>query len=72
MAANLRDLELISITDIGKEDSGADFFRIASLDSPFRELVAWAYMQTACRPGLPDRKVKAWCKEIVDNLKKQS
>lgn len=63
MAANLRDLEFISVTDISI--SSARFLRIASLDSPFRELVAWAYLQTACRPGLPDRDFDSWRDEIV-------
>ena len=64
MAANLRDLEFIPIGDIG---SDRPFLRIASIDSPFRELVAWAYLQTACRPGLPDRDFDSWRDEIVAN-----
>ena len=63
MAANLRDLELIPIDNISTE-----FLRIASLDSPFRELIAWGYQQTACRPGLPDRNFDSWCAEITKKL----
>lgn len=64
MAANLRDLELIEIEKIG---AGKEFEyrRVASCDSPFRELVAWAYMQNAARPGLPVRDVNTWAKEII-------
>ena len=65
MAADLRDLEFIPIRDIG---SGKPFLRIASIDSPFRELVAWAYLQTACRPGLPDRDFDSWSDEIVADM----
>ena len=65
MAANLRDLEFIPIQDIG---SDKQFLRIASVDSPFRELIAWAYLQTACRPGLPDRDFDSWRNEIVADL----
>ena len=61
MAANLKDLELIPFDKIGTE-----FLRIASLDSPFRELVAWAYLQTAGRPGLPERDIKSWSEEIIN------
>ena len=61
MAADLRDLELIPIGDIG--DDG-QFQRKASLDSPFREMVAWAYMQTACRPGLPERELETWAQDV--------
>ncbi|MCP4699658.1 MAG: response regulator [Gammaproteobacteria bacterium] len=67
MAADLRKLELILLADIGK-----NFLRIASIDSPFRELVSWAYLQIACRPGLPDRDFNAWSDEIVALLKKEN
>lgn len=62
MAANLRKLELVAVDEI------ADYERIASLDSPFREMVSWAYMQIAGRPGLPERDFDAWCKEVCDTL----
>ena len=67
MAANLRDLELIPVEEIGMSDKL--FLRVASIDSPFRELIAWAYMQTACRPGLPDRDFDSWRNEIVKNVR---
>lgn len=63
MAANLRDLQFIPVGDIGISEK--PFHRIASIDSPFRELVAWAYLHTACRPGLPDRDFDAWRDEII-------
>ena len=63
MAADLRDLELIPIEQLKEK-----FCRIASLDSPFRELVAWAYLQTAGRPGFPDRDIDSWRDEVIANL----
>ena len=69
MVANLRDLELIPVKDISVSDSS--FRRVASIDSPFRELIAWAYQQTSCRPGLPDRDFDSWCDEIISNLKSE-
>lgn len=69
MAANLRDLEFIPVGDIGVEDKR--FLRIASIDSPFRELVAWAYLHIACRPGLPDRDFNSWSEEIIGTLGKE-
>ena len=63
MAADLRGLELIPIEQFNEK-----FCRIASLDSPFRELVAWAYLQTAGRPGLPDRDIDSWRDEVIANL----
>ena len=62
IAANLRDLELIPIDQIG--DTG-EFRVVASIDSPFRELVSWAYLQIACRPGLPERDRDTWAEEII-------
>lgn len=62
MAANLRDLQLVPMQQIG---NGTEFSRIAAIDSPFRELVAWAYLQIACRPGLPERDLSSWAKEII-------
>jgi CTP synthase len=67
MAADLRNLESIPIGNIGILDKPV--LRVASLDSPFRELIAWAYLQIACRPGLPDRDFDSWCDEIVACLK---
>jgi len=69
MTADLRNLEFIPVRDINL--SNAEFMRITSLDSPFRELVAWAYLQVAYRPGLPDRDFVSWCDEIVAVLKSE-
>lgn len=65
-AANLKDLELIPIASIGPIDSSThEYVRVASIDSPFREQVAWAYLTTAARPGMPDRDLKPWAEEVV-------
>lgn len=39
-----------------------------SISSPFRESLARAYMQSAARPGVPDRDTTSWAKEITDSL----
>ena len=65
MMADLKDLKHVLLSDIGSA-GGAHYVKVASLDSPFRELISWAYMHTACRPGLPDRDYDSWAKEIVD------
>ena len=51
---------------IGRDADGSDvdYVRVASVDSPFREMVAWAYMQVAARPGLPERNWDAWADEV--------
>ena len=40
------------------------FERVASIDSPFREAIAWADMTINNRPGLPDRDCEAWLESI--------
>jgi len=66
MVANLKGLEVIKWESVGPIDSTThDFLRVASIDSPFREQVAWAYLTTAVRPGMPDRDLKPWAEEIV-------
>ena len=65
MTAKLKDLELIPLSDIG---DNCPFVPIASIDSPFREMVAWAYMQTSCRPGLPERDFKSWGMQIAKSM----
>ena len=63
MAVNLRNLELLPLGQVSGDSK--KFETVASIDSPFREHVAWAYMQIACRPGLPDRDLDVWCSEII-------
>jgi CTP synthase len=63
MVANLKRLKLIPLSHITA--NSADYVRIAAIDSPFRELVSWAYSQTACRPGLPDRDTETWTNEMI-------
>ena len=70
MMVDLRDLELIPLERIICEDSPS-YRRVASTDSPFRELVSWAYIQTAGRPGMPDRDEVAWSAEISARAKQE-
>jgi len=61
MAADFEQLDIIAIDRIGDD---RDYIRVASVDHPFRELVAWAYMANAGRPGLPERELDSWVEEI--------
>lgn len=69
MAVNLRELALIPIRNVGLKDT--KFLRIASLDSPFREMVSWAYIQISGRPGLPVRDLVHWRDEIVAEYREE-
>lgn len=71
MAANLKRLELIAWDkiDLRRGDAeGPEFVRVASTDSPFREMVAWAYLSVTGRPGMPDTDVETWVSDISDSL----
>ena len=65
MVAKVRDLELIPIGNVGE---GQTFERVASVDAPFREVIVWAYLQTSCRPGVPDRHFADWRDEIMASI----
>ncbi len=66
MVANLKKLELIPFDSIKNENSeGVKFIRVASMDSPFREQVTWAYMNTGGRLGLPDRDCDCWAEQYL-------
>lgn len=66
MAADLRALELIPIAHVdAMEDTGKSFRRIVSVDSPFREQMTWAYLQIVGRPGMPERDLARWAKDIT-------
>ena len=70
MMADLTDLELIPISDVIRTGNG-HYHVVASMDSPFRELVSWAYLQSAGRPGLPDRDLDSWSHDIVASAKQE-
>lgn len=70
MAANLRKLSLIPYADIAPQSGETKLFiRIANLDSPFRERLAWAYLQIAGRPGVPDVDVQSLAADIDQAIK---
>jgi CheY-like chemotaxis protein len=66
MVANLKDLEVVTYDSIDPNDPhAAGFSRVASIDSPFREQISWAFLSTAARPGMPDRELQSWAKECI-------
>ena len=48
-----------------QNEQAQEFVRVASIASPFREQIVWAYLQNACRPGVPDRDTTSWAGEIL-------
>ena len=75
MVANLKRLELIPWELIRDNNSATEsgsapeaFQRIASTDSPFREMVVWAYLRVTGRPGVPEINADSWVEQIVQYL----
>ena len=76
MAADLSSLELLDFGQVQLESadgasSGQDrlYRRVASTDSPFREMVGWAYLRVTGRPGTPEIDVERWLAAISAHLK---
>ena len=76
MAADLRNLELLAWDEVRSEAAGGPwpkekrvFRRVASTDSPFRELVGWAYLRVSGRPGMPEVDIERWLEDISAHLK---
>lgn len=78
MVANLGRLELLEWNQLevapgqGSESAAeGKFRRVASTDSPFREMVVWAYLRVTGRPGLPEIDVTGWLDDLSDWLARQ-
>lgn len=56
------DIQCASTLDI--RENSPKWIRLASLASPYRERASWAYMHTACRPGVPTIDTDSWVDEI--------
>ena len=76
MAADLRNLELLAWDEVQSEAARGRspkekrvFRRVASTDSPFRELVGWAYLRVTGRPGMPEVDIERWLEDISAHLK---
>ena len=69
MTVDLKKIELVKIDEIAPDKplltDDKRYYRVASICSPFREQIAWAHLQNSCRPGVPDRNMELWAKEIL-------
>lgn len=68
MAAALKSLELIALGDIGNQRK---YKVVASIDSPFREQISWAFIEVQGRPGVPERDLEVWITELWTELQRQ-
>lgn len=66
LVAALKDLDVIPYVAIRPVDGNPpEYERVASIDSPFREQIAWAFLSTVSRPGMPNRDMMPWARDIV-------
>lgn len=66
MAAKLKALDLIPLAEIGGQEK--KYTIVASIDSPFREQISWAFIEVLGRPGVPARDLNIWIKELWEEL----
>jgi len=59
MVVDLRDLDILKYKDLKTK-----YVKKVSLSSPYKERFVWAYMQSACRPGVPNLLVETWAERI--------
>lgn len=70
MTVNLRYVELIPIEKVALSEHNINmeqhkYYRVTSIDSPFREQIVWSHMINSCRPGMPNRDMTNWAKELM-------
>lgn len=65
---NMKDVDIVKLGDIApcadKKTEHQPWLRLASLASPYRERATWAYLSTACRPGVPTLDADSWVDSI--------
>ena len=68
MSVDLKNIELIKFDKISKTKDnlkGYQYYRVASLDTPYVSQLVWGYMQNSSRPGAPDRTVEKWLERML-------
>ena len=59
LVVDMKDFITIEFDDLVK------YKKIISLSSPYCERLVWAYMQNACRPGVPSLDVQRWAEKLI-------
>ncbi len=69
LAVNMRALDLVAPDQIGQAgEEDYAYSRVVSVDSPFREQIAWAYLQISGRPSVPNRDHSETVEELLSQL----
>jgi CTP synthase len=69
LTVDLKKVALLPIEQISLQANKINiehkYCRVASVDSPYREQIVWAYMINSCRPGMPNRDMNVWAKGLM-------
>lgn len=69
LCLNLKNIQQILLSEVAVAEKKIlkehKFFRVASINSPFREQIVWAHMINSCRPGMPERDMNTWAEGIM-------
>ena len=70
LTVDLKKVSLLPIEQISLQANKINidqhkYCRVASVDSPYREQIVWAHMINSCRPGIPNRDMIVWAKELM-------
>lgn len=69
MTIDLKNIKQLLIGEIAISEKeivhNTKYYRVASVNSPFREQIVWAHMINSCRPGMPERNMKEWAEGIL-------
>ena len=57
-------LKLLNNLSEKEINENTKYYRVASVNSPFREQIVWAHMINSCRPGMPERNMDEWAEGI--------
>lgn len=73
MAISYKKLELLNVNEELTlklfSNEGLEYERLISIDSPYREQIAWSYFQNAGRVGVPIRDLNEWLEKLSEQLK---
>lgn len=68
MTIDLKSIKQATIREIALSEKeineNTKYYRVASVNSPFREQIVWAHMINSCRPGMPERNMDEWAEGI--------
>lgn len=68
MTIDLKSIKQATIGEIALSEKeineNTKYYRVASVNSPFREQIVWAHMINSCRPGMPERNMDEWAEGI--------